>query len=942
VAGRTATATAPEHEPGRADVPGDSHTRLKAHVGALGLYLGYFLLYFAPATLAGRLLAPGDGIVSYFPALYRSWSLWSPNIYSGYPAISDLQFLTWYPLRYLVPDYNLLVISAYVIAGFFTFCLAYRKLNSFWPAAVGGIVYASAGFMTAHLGHLTIIHSAAWAPLLLLAIDHLGERLTTRWVAAGALGVALSFLGGHPQIFAYSLALGATFAVYRICQKALASGWKPAARLALACAGVVMTGMAAAAIQILPSVEFQNLSNRAAGWSYADFSSYSLPLKQLPMAMFPFLFGGDSIHFPGYFGEWNLTELTIYSGAGTLLLAAVALSVKKGRSEAIFWLLIAVSAILMAVAPSTPIGKVIFHLPVIGDFRAPARAGFVLNFAVAMLVAIGMARIIGKEVSTQRVWISIGCVAAIVCATLFVATRIFEGQSASYQTADLPWLFIKLTGMQILLLALIAAVLVACRRWHTTRLVSATLASALAADLAAFGQFYEWKSGPETAVLAMQPEVRSLREEIMASKGRLLPLFPPVAPLSPLAPNLNDYYGIPSAGGYGPLGMAEYSALMSFAPVPDLAAPLPDNVLVAAAVSHIAYVKGPVSERTLGSCTPRADDQVISVKLSTPAPVSAVRLSSNTGCSVDLPTGLLVLQVSAEGSGSSETVNAEMGRDTAEWAYDRADVVDVIKHTRPQILSSFDAGGGNVGHVYVSDLPLARPLVVESLTLRFPAAATASLSIKSIALIGPGGEMTPVPLEAFAEETRRPFEEPLKFAGGIEVVRYRRSIGPAWLVDNTVVASPIEAIDILRSGLLPDGKRFDARTTAIISGEVASPPTEKARGNVVLDRRTADEWEITVQNEKPSLLVISQPWHPGWRAYVNGLKVPILRANAAFQGVPVPAGGSTVRIVFEPRSFIVGLLISAATLAGLALALALPHIKAWRRRRVAHALERTS
>lgn len=929
------TVTGPRHDVGSGDRAVSHLVRVRAHVGAICLYLSFFAVYFAPTILTGRLLAPGDGVVSYFPALYREWSLWSPNIYSGYPAISDLQFLSWYPLRYIAPSYNMLVMSAYVIAGFLTFCFAYHKLRAFWPAAIAGIVYASAGFMTAHLGHLTIIHSAAWAPLLLLAIDHIAERFTARWFAAGAVGVTLSFLGGHPQIFAYGLALAGTFAVYRIGQTAYSSGWRDGFRLAIACVGMVAAGLAAAAIQVLPSLEFQNLSNRAAGWSYADFISYSLPLHQLPMAVFPYLYGGDSVHFPGYFGEWNLTELTIYSGAGTLLLVAVALAAKQGRPDAIFWLLIAIGAVLMALAPSTPLGKIIFHLPVLGDFRAPARAGFVLNFAIAMLAGAGVARVMTGDVSSKRVWMAIAAVAAGFILTLIFTTQIFKEQAESYRSADLAWVFISVTGMQLALVVVIAIILAAFRRMHSTRIVQAILAITVAADLAAFGQFYEWKLGPEKTVLQMQPDYVALRDEIKASDGRLLPLFPPVSPLSPLSPNLNDYFAIPSAGGYGPLGMADYSAVMNLSPASDLAVPPPENILVAAGISHIAYVKGPVTERTLGSCTPRSDDQIISAQLPTPMLASAVRLASNTGCSVNLLNGVPILQVSVGGSGATQTVEAQVGRDTAEWAYDRSDVVGVVKHARPQIQSSFDIGGGEVGHVYISDLPLPQPVLVGAVTLRLPADAPASLSIRSLHLVGPSGEVAMVPLEAFRSDAIRSTAQPLVTTDGIEVVRYEKSAGLAWLVGRTVTASANDAVSMLRSGLTVDGERFDARTTAIVSDGTLTLSDETVRGSVSVDRRTADNWAINVASEKPALLVISQAWHPGWRAYVDGKKVPILRTNAAFQGVPVPAGASEVRLAFEPRSFIVGSLISATTLVGLALLMALPHISAWRRRRVA-------
>lgn len=905
---------------------------LRPYLAALGLYLIFFLIYFSPAMLAGRLLAPGDGVVSYFPAIYRDWSLWSPNIYSGYPAIGDLQFLMWYPPRYLAPSYDILVASAYVIAAFLTFSFLYRRLGHFWSAVLGGLVYSSAGFMTAHLGHLTIIHSAAWVPLLLLAIDELSKRFTARWFAAGAGGVALSFLGGHPQIFIYGLALGGAFAAYRIVGAIRLAGWIGAVRLGTACALMVIAGLALVAIQLIPLIEFQRLSNRAAAWSYADFISFSLPFEQLPIALFPFLFGGDSVHYPGYFGQWNLTELTVYSGAGTLILAAMGVVVRRKGSDGLFWLAIALGALLVALASSTLLGKVLFRLPLVSDFRAPARAAFVLNFAIAVLAATGAARLQTRETSVRQTWLSIGLVFVVAGITLFSAKGIFDGQASSYRTDNLSFVFLSITGMQVLALCVIAGMAVGLRRWLSSRAFSCALTLVVAFDLAAFGQFYEWTLGPAQSVTQMDPAFSAIKNEIDAKHGRVLPLFPPVAPVSPFTPNLNDYFGIASAGGYGPLGPAEYTALVDLAPVQDLATPPPVNVLIAAGVSHVAYIKGPVADRTLGRCVQQAFGQTLTLKLPAPVPASAIRLSSNTGCSVDLPTGLAVLQIGVSSSDPSQSVDVQMGRDTAEWAYDRPDVAAAIKHKRATVESDFDAGGGTVGHVYRSDIVLPRPATIDIITLRFPARLGASISVKSIGIVDVGGGVTPVDLGLFTSGDAQIFGRPASLPGGVEVARFERSAGPAWLVGSTFPAAVGEAVRIVRSGLLPNGDTFDAVSMAVVSEQPGNRTSAATRGGVRVVSKSAGAWDMSVQSDGASFLVISQSWHPGWHAYVNGKKTPVIRTNAAFQGVAVPAGDSFVHLAFEPESFATGLFVSAATLLSLLAFVGWPSAIRWRRR----------
>jgi uncharacterized membrane protein YfhO len=79
-----------------------------------------------------------------------------------------------------------------------------------------------------------------------------------------------------------------------------------------------------------------------------------------------------------------------------------------------------------------------------------------------------------------------------------------------------------------------------------------------------------------------------------------------------------------------------------------------------------------------------------------------------------------------------------------------------------------------------------------------------------------------------------------------------------------------------------------------------------------------DETEdIVVRTECPSegLLVLRDSWYPGWMAFVDGKKVPILRINGCFRGVMVPAGGHMLRFVYRPTLvYTAGLLSLLATL----------------------------
>jgi len=75
--------------------------------------------------------------------------------------------------------------------------------------------------------------------------------------------------------------------------------------------------------------------------------------------------------------------------------------------------------------------------------------------------------------------------------------------------------------------------------------------------------------------------------------------------------------------------------------------------------------------------------------------------------------------------------------------------------------------------------------------------------------------------------------------------------------------------------------------------------------------------EVTMAHD--GYVVISNAAWNGWRAYVDGRRTKIVRANHAFLGVYVPAGRHTIRLIYLPQSFVIGRWISLATLVILAL-----------------------
>jgi uncharacterized membrane protein YfhO len=61
------------------------------------------------------------------------------------------------------------------------------------------------------------------------------------------------------------------------------------------------------------------------------------------------------------------------------------------------------------------------------------------------------------------------------------------------------------------------------------------------------------------------------------------------------------------------------------------------------------------------------------------------------------------------------------------------------------------------------------------------------------------------------------------------------------------------------------------------------------------------------------MLVLSEVYYPGWRAYVDGAAASIYRADYALRAVEVDEGAHRVEMVYDPVSFKLGAAISAGS-----------------------------
>lgn len=83
---------------------------------------------------------------------------------------------------------------------------------------------------------------------------------------------------------------------------------------------------------------------------------------------------------------------------------------------------------------------------------------------------------------------------------------------------------------------------------------------------------------------------------------------------------------------------------------------------------------------------------------------------------------------------------------------------------------------------------------------------------------------------------------------------------------------------------------------------------------VEITKYSPNEVIVKAAVNSPKFLVLSDSYYPGWKAYIDGRLDKIYAANYILRAVYLDSGEHTVRFVFDPFSFKLGLGISLATL----------------------------
>ncbi|HID22998.1 MAG TPA: hypothetical protein EYP14_11440, partial [Planctomycetaceae bacterium] len=428
------------------------------------------VVFWRPLWTGGGLVG-GDVYSYYLPqkTFYAErlqageFPLWNNRTGFGYPLIAESQTGAFYPPTWVL--YRLLpVTTAYNVNHLLHYTLAF-VFTAFYGRAIGwrlaatwfaGLVYTYGWFPPRSCVEWAII-GGAWLPAALLCTEKLLRSGRHRW-AVGLTGVlVLQLLAGHFQLAWITLLTvvlysgfffaAGSLASHGVCfwplaapkmvpsrrdgavgeddggggvrtARAPAKGttWSPtrrpapsAIRLAAWLAGAVVSAYGLAAVQLLPTWELKQHSQRRAVSKDHDPSFGVLPPWYLAQTVVPWRWYTPLVNRDEELGEWanrtgvrtNAVEAHLYLGLIPLMLAGWSL-IESGRlrdARRWTWAVLGALFLLLAVGGLTPLVRA---LPGFRFFAGLGRYTVVTQLAVSLLGAAVVDRLMRSD--RARAW----------------------------------------------------------------------------------------------------------------------------------------------------------------------------------------------------------------------------------------------------------------------------------------------------------------------------------------------------------------------------------------------------------------------------------------------------------------------------------------------------------------------------------------------------------
>ncbi len=345
-----------------------------------------------------------DLTIFFFPAV-KLWvdslqsgtlPLWNPYSFSGQPLLASLQAAVFYPPNILlflfpiVPAFNLAIVLHFFLAGWFVYLLCRELGGSRQAGVISALAFSLGGFLLSLHNVLSSLQSAVWAPLIFYFWLRTLKNSSMKYGLLTLVFILIQFLGGGIEIFLLTQALAVFMAFFP--NSFLGEENCPAWTGRLKWVGLVyLLFLGLGAFQIFPFWEMVRQSARGQGLTFQQATMWSLSFRDLWYLFLPDLFWRGLGY---YFDDQNWLQ-SIY--LGVIPLIGLVFFFRSRDRRRLWWGIILVISLLMALGKNTPFYRLIFQvLPGIGMIRYPAKFFFLTNLLLCLIAGLGWDALVGQ------------------------------------------------------------------------------------------------------------------------------------------------------------------------------------------------------------------------------------------------------------------------------------------------------------------------------------------------------------------------------------------------------------------------------------------------------------------------------------------------------------------------------------------------------------------
>ena len=329
--------------------------------------------------------------------------LWNNRAGNGYPIVGESQTGPFYPFNVLLYTllpinlaYNVNHLFHYLLAFAFTWLYARSLALSRWAAGLAALVYVYGWFPSRSCWEWAII-GGAWMPAAFWCAEKFLSTRRTRFAFGLCAVLTVQLLAGH---FNLAFLTQITLVPYVLLRLAFANRDLPDAtrlrskRVGAIAAIAVVSAFGLAALQLGPTWELKQLSQRQAPGEEHNLAHGSIPLSYWSQMVepwywySPYMDRDDALRKeePALGAKTNQVEAHLYFGLIPLMLALV----EAGRlywsrdRVSLIWLVLSLAALVYTTGWLLGVTR---YIPGFDFFQGPGRYGVITTLGVAILAA---------------------------------------------------------------------------------------------------------------------------------------------------------------------------------------------------------------------------------------------------------------------------------------------------------------------------------------------------------------------------------------------------------------------------------------------------------------------------------------------------------------------------------------------------------------------------